>query len=386
VSRAPRDSDVFDVAIVGGGPAGSSAATAAAAGGLRAVILDRADFPRYKTCGGGLIGPSLAALHAGSSLPIEQEIFSASFTNRGASEKRWISAERILTLVNRRDFDAFLLAESQRVGATVQTQTQVLSLGENEKYVTLRTSKGDYHCRYVIGADGSASRIAQHVGVSMWRVDLGLEVELKATKVAKEWEGRIHLDWGEIPGSYAWVFPKTNVLTVGVIARKGNPAQTRAYLKEFIMRQGLSGLEPLKESGHLTRCRSESSLLGRGRVLLAGDAAGLLEPWSREGISFAIRSGKLASSAIKGAGPDGPSAVQRVYADSIDSTLGPEIRAGALFLRAFEKRPGLIHSLMTKNPLGWHEFCRVTRGETTIARAMRHRPVRLFVEAIAAGR
>ena len=73
--------------------------------------------------------------------------------------------------------------------------------------------------------------------------------------------GRVLLDWGPIPGSYAWVFPKDDVLTVGVIAGRGEGAATKAYLRAFVERLGLTGIEPLHDSGHLTRCRTDTSPL-----------------------------------------------------------------------------------------------------------------------------
>jgi hypothetical protein len=153
--------------------------------------------------------------------------------------------------------------------------------------VVLTTSSGPVHARAVVGADGSASRVGAHVGVRMAQVDLGLEVELRPLSMVG-WTGRVHLDWGSLPGSYAWVFPKGDRLTVGVIAAKGSPVETRAYLDRFVTEMGLDGAEVERSSGHLTRCREPGSPLQRGRVLVCGDAAGLLEPWTREGISFAL--------------------------------------------------------------------------------------------------
>ena len=123
-------------------------------------------------------------------------------------------------------------------------------------------------------------------------MDLGLELEIAVPDaIARRWAGRILLDWGAIPASYGWVFPKGDRLTVGVIAARGQGEETKAYLREFVAPAWpRPGFEVVQDSGHLTRCRSDRSPLRKGRVLLAGDAAGLLEPWTREGISFALRS------------------------------------------------------------------------------------------------
>jgi 2-polyprenyl-6-methoxyphenol hydroxylase-like FAD-dependent oxidoreductase len=99
----------WDVAVIGGGPAGLSAAHAAAAAGARTVILERAEHPRYKTCGGGLIGTSLNAVRDLPALPSRDEIHSVTFTLRGGHEFTRSSAEPLLKMVMREEFDAALL-------------------------------------------------------------------------------------------------------------------------------------------------------------------------------------------------------------------------------------------------------------------------------------
>jgi geranylgeranyl reductase family protein len=375
---------VFDLVVVGAGPAGSSAALAAAQAGARTLIVDRAEFPRYKTCGGGLIGVTLDALPADLDVPLKQQIFTLTFTHRGGAHTRRRSMQRVLSLVDRADLDAALLSKAVEAGAVPRLGCTVTSLREEPDGVVLTTSRGPIRARTVVGADGSASRVARHVGVSMDQVDLGLEVELDAGDQAGAWAGRVHLDWGSTPGSYAWVFPKGDVLTVGVISRKGTPTLTREYLSEFVAAQGLQNARVVRESGHLTRCRTPQSPLGKGRVLLSGDAAGLLEPWTREGISFAVRSGRLAGQAVgrfvADESRDEVGLLVQEYATEVESSLGREMRAGSLFLSAFERHPLVFYSLLTRTSLGWREFRRIARGDTTLARVMRHRPVRLAMK------
>ena len=178
-----------------------------------------------------------------------------------------------------------------------------------------------------------------------------------------------------------WVFPKGDSLTVGVIDSRGAGEATRAYLRDFIERLGLADREILHESGHLTRCRTPDSPRGAGRVRLVGDSAGLLEPWTREGISFATRSGALAGAAAA-VGPDG--ALAR-YEEALDEDLIPEMAAGERCLRAFEARPAAFHRLIASTPLGWRQFVRLASGETTLARAWDRRAVRLGVGLLSRG-
>jgi len=352
------------------------AARAAARAGARTLIIDRSTFPRYKTCGGGLIGVTLAHLPPELDLPVQQQISAASFSLRGKQE-RWLEAgDRILTLISRTELDAALLACAGRAGAASLLGTPVTGLVERGTHVELATGAGPISARYVIGADGSTSRIARHVGGHMRQVDLGLEVEVEAPEGSR-WRHRIHIDWGREPGSYGWVFPKNGTITVGVIHRKGAPRETRAYLESLLRRQGLDGQPQLKSSGHLTRCRASGSPLSSDRVLLAGDAAGLLEPWTREGISYAVRSGAAAGAAAARGALDGLTAfeVGRDYRRAIAPTLLAEMSAGRRALQVFERHPALFHQAVTRMPFGWKAFTQVTRGEFTLADVFARRPV-----------
>jgi geranylgeranyl reductase family protein len=356
----------YDVAVIGAGPAGSSAARAAALAGARVVMLDRAAFPRYKTCGGGLIGPSLAALPGAP--PVRASITRVSLSLAGGRRRTRTVDEPCLQMVTRAELDAWLLRCAADAGAEVRVPCQVRSVTDD----VVDTDAGPLRAAVVIAADGTSSRLAREVGVRLARVDLGLEVELEAGALVGEWADRVHLDWGSIPGSYAWVFPKGDTLTVGVIAARGAGEATRGYLRDFVRWMGLDDLRVLHDSGHLTRCRTPDSPLGSGRVLLAGDAAGLLEPWTREGISFATRSGALAGAAAAA----GPSGVVERYRAALSVELLPEMAAGERCLSAFEQSPWAFHELIRSTPVGWRQFARITRGETTLARAVRRRPVR----------
>lgn len=293
---------VWDVVIVGAGPAGASAAYAAAVAGRSVLLLEKAELPRYKTCGGGIIGPSRDALPPGFELPFRDRIDAVTFSLDGKFTRTRRSRHMLFGLVNRADFDHQLVEHAQKAGAELRTGATVSRVEQHGSAVPDRRTVAvilqggeTVLARAVVGADGSASRIGAHVGVKLDQVDLGLEAEIPVPEtVAEDWKGRVLIDWGPMPGSYGWVFPKGDTLTVGVISARGEGAATKRYLEDFIARLGLAGFEPSVSSGHLTRCRADDSPLSRGRVLVCGDAAGLLEPWTREGISFALRSGRLA--------------------------------------------------------------------------------------------
>jgi geranylgeranyl reductase family protein len=381
----------WDVAVVGAGPAGCSAAIAAAAAGARTVLLERAALPRYKTCGGGLIGVSRAALRAaiGTALPgwptVEPRdtTTSATFTYRGRYSRTLRHREPFLAMVNRDEFDHALAKAAAEAGVAVRDQTRVRSIEQRpDGPVSLGTDDGRVTARAVVGADGSASRVGRWVGVECDEVDLGLELELAAGERERDWRGRILIDWGPLPGSYGWVFPKGERLTVGVISERGEPEATREYLDRFVRDLDMAGLPVLESSGHLTRCRRDGSPLFRGSVLVAGDAAGLLEPCTREGISFALRSGTLAGRAAAGLAGGHPAAADG-YRDAVEGELGAEMRAGRVFRAALRRRPWAFHLALCTIPAAWSSFVKLATGGSSYPEALRKWPLESLLPRLA---
>ena len=324
-------------------------------------MLERAEHPRYKTCGGGLIGASRAAAGALIEVPSRDEIKSATITLRGGQEYTRSHREPLLAMVVREEFDAALLKRAETNGAQIRQRAQIRAIDQADGRATARLADGtEVAAKVIVGADGSSGITARHVGAEFDQVDLGLELEIAVPdKVARQWSGRILLDWGKIPASYGWVFPKGDRLTVGVIAARGQGEATKAYLREFVDRLGLAGFEAVQDSGHLTRCRSDSSPLRKGQVIVAGDAAGLLDPWTREGISFALRSGALAGEYAAKGDPEG-------YVAAINATLVPDMRAGRTLLNAFTRHTGAFHKGLS-TAKGWRAFARICRSEISMS-------------------
>jgi geranylgeranyl reductase family protein len=298
----------------------------------------------------------------------------------------------LVSMVRREEFDDTLRRAALAAGAEVRERSTVravedpdgrdIETGDIDGGATVRLADGTrLSARVVVGADGSSGVTARHVGARYEQVDLGLELELPVPeRIAAHWRGRVLIDWGSLPGSYAWVFPKDDVLTVGVIAARGQGDATRRYLDEFVARIGLAGIEPLHDSGHLTRCRAEESPLRRGAVIVAGDAAGLLEPWTREGISFALRSGALAGLAAARAAADGPAQLDG-YVEAVGRELVPQMRAGRRLLDVFERRQWALHHALGTPP-GFALFSRFCQGTLGFDELMRLRPIRAMLAVL----
>jgi len=365
----------WDVVVVGAGPAGAAAARAAALAGADTLLIEREHLPRYKRCGGGLIGPSQAALAAAGvdvaalSRDVARQV---TFTSR-ARAPFTRTAPAFLPMVLRSELDAALVEAAVRAGASLRTATTVSGYSQEGGEVILTTSSGPVRAGAVVGADGSNGRAAAHVGVVCPQVDLGLEAEF-AVPAGSDWTGRVRLDWGPVPGSYGWVFPKGDSLTVGVIGSRAHGPAVRSYYLQFLAGLGLDRSVASHDGGHLTRVRAPGSPVRRGQVLVAGDAAGLLEPWTREGISFALRSGALAGRAAATDPGD--------YDRSVEQSLGAELAAGRRALAAFTGHPRVVHEVMRSLPGMWPLFVRLVAGQTTMPQQLQRRPVRYLVAAL----
>ncbi|HZG96390.1 MAG TPA: geranylgeranyl reductase family protein [Mycobacteriales bacterium] len=384
----------YDVVVIGTGPAGATAARVAAERGARTLLVDRAEVPRYKCCGGGLVGLSRANLPLDLAPLTRDEVTRVTFSKAGRQAcTRRSRRGPVFQLVMRSELDAALVALAVAAGAELRTGCAVTGLSERAGVVTVSTRLGDVGARVVVGADGTGGRSGRYVGVVPAQVDLGLEGEFPTPPArAAYWSGRVQIDWGRVPGSYGWVFPKGDLLTVGVIGRRADGDALRSYYAELVARVGLGDVQPTTFSGHLTRCRAEGSPLRRGRVLVAGDAAGLLEPWTREGISYALRSGLLAGQAAAAAvvaarsGDDRRAdAALSAYADRVAEQLTVEMAAGRLFLRAFERNRQVFHGFVAGVPGGWRLFTRLVAGETTLRAQAARAPVRLLLRGLGRG-
>lgn len=210
MSELVAEAGLWDVAVIGAGPAGATAARGGALAGSRVILLERATLPRYKTCGGGLISASMRTLPDGLALNPRAQVRSFSFSFDGKRQKTRSRSEQLLTLVMRDEFDAALMDRATAAGATLREATTVLTIAEEGDLVRLSTREhGDILARIVVGADGSAGRSSAYVGVTFRQFDLGLEAEIATPpEQMTAWDGRVLIDFGHGPGSYGWVSPR----------------------------------------------------------------------------------------------------------------------------------------------------------------------------------
>jgi len=329
----------FDVIIVGGGPAGATAARSLARGGARALVLDRAAFPRHKPCGGGLTWRALkrfpdveAAIPRISANPIRRIHMEAP----GGASVAVETEQPTILLVRRVEFDNLLMTMAREAGAEVAEGTDITRVSEREAGVRLEARDGRvFDAPIVIAADGVYSTVARRLGFNPgWprdRVAIDMMEETPSGRLRAVDHGTLWVSFA--PGSghgYGYIFPKRDYVNVGVgyivsSFKTSIHEAPRAVHEAFVAdlkKRGL--LEGESDRSCFTPYQvpvgGPLRTTARGRVYLAGDAGGFVNGFSAEGIYFAMVTGDLAAKAILA----GPSA--RRYERSWRREIGAEMR------------------------------------------------------------
>ena len=311
-----------DVAIVGAGPAGARAAYLLARRGVRVTIFD-ASHPREKPCGGGVTGRALALVADAidpATFP-RTTIRSVRFTrlrtcgasagpalrDPGASAGPAADSAVVpldddaLVVTSRATFDASLLAAAERAGA-VLLRSRVIDVSADAGGVFLRTARGTHRAAFVIGADGANSLVRRRVATPFRRDQLSMATGFFAHGVTSD---EIVIELTPDPPGYIWSFPRPGHLAIGICAQADAGITVdalRARASDWMTATRIADgatLEPYSWPIPSLSARDFDSLdLAGPRWALVGDAAGLVDPITREGIYFALASGQWIADAL----------------------------------------------------------------------------------------
>ncbi len=353
---------MYDLIIVGAGPAGSSAARTAGSLGLQTLVLERQAFPRYKACGGAL---SLrAASYLGFDLPpdvIERSIYGARICYGDERTERR-KDHRIAMLVTRSSFDDHLLRMSAETGIAVMTGVRVTNLVESAGHVQVQTNAQAYRAPYVIVAEGAHGGLKYLVrrrdSRSQYGVCVVTEVPADETSIDRHIHEAIAVHFGVARMGYGWVFPHADYFSVGIGGLARDMANPKAVMIDFLARQGFRGKYRLR--GHLIPVGGIKRRLTTRRVLLAGDAAGFVDSFSGEGIAYAIRSGQIAATNVAEAlsQPRETNCVGE-YALRCEAEFGEDLRYSLLLARLLHFSPSVVIRAFVRSPAAVERFLEV---------------------------
>jgi geranylgeranyl reductase family protein len=306
---------MYDVIISGAGPAGSMTAYTCAKAGLDVLLLDKATFPREIPCGGGISVRSENVLRiAGIELPveqIEQELTGLQFMGPDLKPFVLRSSKTLGYSIKRSQFDHYLVKQAINVGAEFVDSCTLQQFDTHQNRVTVQTEKGVFESHLLIGADGVTSTVGRLSGLrkplNPDRVGVGLAVEVPISR--KLWSSvldpSVIIFWFlNIPFGYFWVFPRKDSLSLGIggmATKLGNASkQLHGLARIFTNRHELPPLSIPKIRGRMLLALEYPVLETTNRILLVGDAAGLVDIFTGQGICYALESGFLAAkTAIK---------------------------------------------------------------------------------------
>jgi geranylgeranyl reductase family protein len=346
----------FDVAVIGAGPAGSVTALRLARGGARVLLVDKARFPRDKPCGGGLTLRAVRQLPVDPGPVVEHEVDRMEF--RLAWRRRFERRGRrgaFVLMTQRRRLDHYLVEQAAAAGAEFRDGVKVSAVSERG----LRIDGAPVAAEVVVGADGANGTSARALELG-GPITHGVAYEGNAP-FEERYRGLAVIELGTIPGGYGWVFPKGDHVNVGVGGWAAEGPRLRAHLAELCGRHGIdeAGLESVR--GHRLPLRRAGFVPARGRALLVGDAGGLVDPLTGDGLYEAFVSARLAADAALDV-LAGRAETVEPYTDRVAQALGPLAGASWGAKVALDRFPRATFAL-ARAPLVWPVVERLVRGD-----------------------
>ena len=348
----------YDAIVVGAGPAGSTVAYRLAGAGRSVLLLDRARFPRDKPCGGG-VTERAARLLPFSIEPVVEDVATAvdlrldygrTITRSGGAP--------LVYLTQRKRLDMFLAEQAAAAGADFREGVRVTATEEG----AVSASGDRYEADVVIGADGVNGISARALGLGGNRhVGVALEGNLPNAKLRVDYGGKLVLEFGVVPGGYGWVFPKAEHANFGVGGWGSEGPELRRHLERLCSAHGVSADDLEEVRGYRLPLRSPTSRLASGRALLVGDAAGLIDPVSGDGMFEGFLSSLYATEAVLDL-LDGRADSLDPYGDRLASRLATHLWASWGAKVALDRFPRSTFRLASTRVV-WRAVERIVRGD-----------------------
>lgn len=268
----PSMGSEFEAIVVGAGPAGSMAAYELSRAGVRVLLLEREPLPRYKACGGGLTAKTVREIPFDLS-PVVEDVchdFAVTFRQGGRFVRRY--HQPLVYMVMRDRFDYYLVQQAVGAGAVLVDRATATSVAVGASSVEVRTERGTFAAKALVGADGANGIVARGLGLAgdfhhavAWENEVAPDAG-----TLQRWRGLVGVDLGTAgAGGCGWVFPKGDHLSVGVAAHQWGARGIRSIYDRFAARSGLRAAPVLHRRGHQIPIRPPGSPIQSGRALLA---------------------------------------------------------------------------------------------------------------------
>jgi len=343
----------FDVAVVGAGPAGSTTAYRLARAHARVLLVDKVRFPRDKPCGGGLTMRAVRQLPFSVEPVVEDRITRVRCRLQYGRVMNRSSGQVLCLMTQRRRLDAFLVEQAAEAGAVFREGVRI----DVESDRRIRVAGKPVQVDALVGADGANGISASALGLGGAIVHgVALEGNLPYDRLPDDaWRGLLVLELATLPGGYGWIFPKGDHVNVGVGGWGTEGPRLRKHLQVLCDHYGIRLDELTNLRGHRLPMRRPQTKLARGRGLVIGDAAGMIDPVSGDGMYEAFVTGKLAADSILAGDVEG-------YETAAHQRLDQLASAGWGAKKALDRFPRAVFAIM-RLPFTWPVLEKLILGD-----------------------
>jgi geranylgeranyl reductase family protein len=353
----------YDAVVVGAGPAGSTCAYRLADGGARVLLLDRAHFPRDKPCGGGVTGRAARLLPFSLDPVVEDVVCFVDLRLRYRKLHTRGRGDPLVYMTQRLRLDQFLVEQAVVAGAEFRADVRITGAELKDEGVVVYAGEERIEAGALVGADGVNGIVGRTLGLGGNRtVGVALEGNVPFGALnAGRYRGRAVIELAVLPGGYGWIFPKGDHANIGVGGWQSEGQKLRSALKRLCEAHGIAADDVEGLRGYRLPLRAPGRPLARGRALLVGDAAGLIDPISGDGIFEAFLSADYAAEAVLDL-LAGREATLEPYGRRLDGRLATHLWASWGVKVALDRFPRPTF-LLARNRVVWSAVERIVRGE-----------------------
>ena len=355
---------MFDCIIVGAGPAGSSAGYHLAKQGHSVLVLDKAEFPRTKSCGGG-VSPAVAQWFDFDFAPVVQNrVSQVKYTFKmGDPAEVQLKDVTPMWMVQREQFDNFLIEQATGKGAEFKSGVEVTGASLQGDTWQVETNAGTFEAKYLIAADGANSNIAKLLGMGDSSTVAAASLQVSG-EVSDRRKTMAFFDFGSLKNGFMWCFPKADGYSFSaayVRNPKGKPDELKKQLTKYAEQFGLDASQGEYREHPLNLWEKDRTLHG-DRALLVGEAAGIVDPLIGEGIRPAMYTGVKAAEAVNSALAGEANALAN-YTETINTEWGGNLAKADFLANIFYKAPKIAYKVGVKRPTAGKLMGKILCGE-----------------------
>jgi geranylgeranyl reductase family protein len=331
---------------------------------MSVLMLDRAEFPRDKPCGGGVNMRTAQLLPFELDAVIERTIHALQVSVRAGKSYTRRSDGPLTYMTQRRRLDAFLAEQAVSSGVTFRERAPLREVEMDSRWVTVKAGNERIRARSLVGADGANGKTARLSDIPLQR-SMGIALEGNVTAARGEverWNDTFAVDVGGSPGGYGWLFPKGDHVNIGVGGNWAVGPSLRDRLLRLTRYYGFTPDALWGVNGHPLPVYRKGSVVQRGNVILVGDAAGLVDPLTGEGIYSAVKSGQIAARHLS-AYTSGAVSDLTGYAREIEVDLVPDLLVSIQLHAIFHIAPPMAAEMVKRSSRMWRLVCALLTGQ-----------------------